>query len=122
MSNENLSEDILGGILEKVRQIESTSSFVSRDLNEIQKNLEEEFKHWRYDLGSPMKQLANSLNSTSIQNSKKIIESNQSILRQQSNEFERLGYKIDELKKEVQRPKKLIPILLTAILIVLLIK
>lgn len=116
-----MNDEELSGIYSEIENLHCTCSASKNCLEEIQKELSE----WRYSKSSPLKyheeaivEQLKSLEYT-IKDHFKNVNSNDSVVYQS---FEDLENELRNIKIELERPKKLIPILLTAILIVLLIK
>ena len=122
MSNENLSEDILGGIYEKVNYLDMESSRMSIDVAEIKKELNE-FKNQNAVslMGNKHKleRIDQTLKTKSDESTKSLIDVIELILIR----VDALEKKSVDISYEVKRPfYRFIPFLLLAILIVLLIK
>lgn len=116
-----MNDETLLDIYDKIEKLHYTCSDSKNCLEEIQKELSE----WRYSKSSPIQYhqeaIVEKLESLEyiIKDHFKNVNSNDSVVYQS---FEDLENELRNIKIELERPKKLIPILLTAILIVLLIK
>ena len=121
MSKEDFSEDTLGGIYEKVDSLSLDSAGIAGDLEEIKKELNE----WRYSKTSPIQfhqdaitEKFEKLESTLKLHTEIVEAQNRYIVKN----VDEIKNEFFDIKKRVERPKILVPILLIAILVVLLIK
>ena len=121
MNKDDFSEQILGGISEKVNTLSLDSASIYGSLEQIKKELSE----WRNSKSSPIR-----YHQDAITEKFEDLERNLKKHFRNVEEEDKLTYltlksindELANIRREVERPRMLIPILLTGIFIVLLIK
>ena len=121
MNKDDFSEQILGGISEKVNTLSLDSASIYGSLEQIKKELSE----WRNSKSSPIRYHQDAITEKFEdleRNLKKHFRNVEEEDKQTYLTLKSINDELANIRREVERPRILIPILLTGILIVLLIK